>query len=166
MQALIESNRSRIRAIIRKMLGAYNEDIEQEVYLKTWENRDKYTEEGKFRSWISAVTVNLCRDYFRTNQYKANALTVSEENMDLVVDNNKTQEEITDAKKRQKIILKAVDSLPSKMRDVVVYYEFEEMSYDEIAARLKISVGTVKSRLFTARNILSEKLSYLKGEKK
>ena len=77
---------------------------------------------------------------------------------------NFTQEEIIDAKKRQKLILKAVDSLPSKMRDVVVYYEFEEMSYEEIAARLKISVGTVKSRLFNARSILTEKLSYLKGE--
>ena len=38
------------------------------------------------------------------------------------------------------------------------------MSYEEIAARLKISVGTVKSRLFNARSILTEKLSYLKGE--
>ncbi len=164
MQTLIEENRSRIRAIIRKMTGSYNEDIEQEVYLKTWENRQQYAEEGKFKSWIAVLTANICRDYFRTNRYKTEALSVSVEEAGELSDNRRMQDEVTDSKMRQKIILKAVDSLPSKMRDVVIYYEFEEMSYEEIATRLKISVGTVKSRLFTARNILSEKLSYLKGE--
>ena len=89
---------------------------------------------------------------------------VSSQEVAELVDEDKSQEMIVDMKKRQKIILKAVDSLPAKMRDVIIFYEFEEMSYEEIATRLKISVGTVKSRLFTARNILSEKLSFLKGE--
>ena len=50
------------------------------------------------------------------------------------------------------------------MREVINLYEFEELSYEEIANKLGISLGTVKSRLFSAREILSEKLSYLKGE--
>lgn len=163
MQALLEENRSRIRAIIRKMTGSYNEDLEQEVCLKVWANRERYTEEGKFKAFISLLTANICRDYFRAGSFKTTALSVSAESVGEVADEQRSQEEIADTKLRQKIILKAVDSLPAKMRDVVVYYEFEEMSYEEIAAHLKISVGTVKSRLFTARNILSEKLSYLKG---
>ncbi len=164
MQALLEENRSRIRAIIRKMTGSYNEDLEQEVCLKVWANRERYTEEGKFKAFISLLTANICRDYFRAGVFKTTALSVSADSVGEVVDERRSQEEIADTKLRQKIILKAVDSLPAKMRDIVVYYEFEEMSYEEIAARLKISVGTVKSRLFTARNILSEKLSYLKGD--
>ena len=164
MLMLIEQNRSRIRAIIKKMTGSLNEDIEQEVYLKSWEKREAYKEEGNFKAWISTLTANLCRDYFRTKQFKTASLEVSSDDTYELQDEAHTQEEIIDAKKRQKLILKAVDSLPSKMRDVVVYYEFEEMSYEEIAARLKISVGTVKSRLFNARSILTEKLSYLKGE--
>lgn len=165
MLTLIEQNRSRIRAIIKKMTGSFNEDIEQEVYLKSWEKRETYQEEGNFKAWISTLTANLCRDYFRTKQYKTASLEVSSDgNTYELQDETHTQEEVIDAKKRQKLILKAVDSLPSKMRDVIIYYEFEEMSYEEIAARLKISVGTVKSRLFNARSILTEKLSYLKGE--
>ncbi len=164
MLTLIEQNRARIRAIIKKMTGSFNEDIEQEVYLKSWEKREAYKEEGNFKAWISTLTANLCRDYFRTKQFKTASLEVSSDDTYELQDEAHTQEEIIDAKKRQKLILKAVDSLPSKMRDVVVYYEFEEMSYEEIAARLKISVGTVKSRLFNARSILTEKLSYLKGE--
>ena len=159
MQALLEENRSHIRAIIRKMTGSYNEDLEQEVCLKVWANRERYTEEGKFKAFISLLTANI-----RAGVFKTTALSVSADSVGEVVDERRSQEEIADTKLRQKIILKAVDSLPAKMRDIVVYYEFEEMSYEEIAARLKISVGTVKSRLFTARNILSEKLSYLKGD--
>lgn len=164
MQALIKENRSRIRSIIKKMTGSYNEDIEQEVYLKTWEHKTTYTEEGKFTSWIAMLTANLCRDYFRTKQYKTSSLQVSEDAIGEIQDKSSSAEDVIDAKKRQKLILKAVDALPSKMRDVIIYYEFEEMSYEEIAARLKISTGTVKSRLFNARSILSEKLSYLKGD--
>ncbi len=164
MQALLEENRSRIRAIIRKMTGSYNEDLEQEVLLKSWENRDQYAEKGKFKAWISILTTNICRDYFRTGSFKTSSSSVSTDDVGEIMDEQRSQEDITDSKLRQKIILKAIDSLPAKMRDVIIFYEFEEMSYEEIATRLKISVGTVKSRLFTARNILSEKLSYLKGD--
>ena len=76
-----------------------------------------------------------------------------------------SQEEVLDAKTRQKQILKAVDELPRKMRQVVVWYEFEEMSYDQIAAKTGEPVGTIKSRLFNARKTLSEKLQHLKGDR-
>ena len=76
----------------------------------------------------------------------------------------RSQEEILDGKMRQKLILEAVNSLPVPMRKVVVLFEFEEMSYEQIAKKTGVPVGTVKSRLFKARQILSRKLHYLKGE--
>ena len=75
-----------------------------------------------------------------------------------------TQEEQLDAKMRQKIILKAVDELPYKMRRVIELYEFEDMPLEKIAKKLGVPEGTVKSRLFNARKILAQKLSFLKGE--
>ena len=65
---------------------------------------------------------------------------------------------------RQKAILKAVDSLPRKMRQVVILFEFEELTYEQISKKIGQPVGTVKSRLFNARKILTEKLNYLRGE--
>lgn len=165
MKTLIQENQNRIRAIIKKMTGSYNEDIEQEVYVRAWENISRYEEKGKLAAWLSLITANLCRDYFRTKQFKSSQAQVSAEEFDLVDEKEQTQEEIINIRQRQKLILKAVDSLPSKMRQVIVYYEFEEMSYEEIAAQLNISIGTVKSRLFNARLILSQKLAYLKGDK-
>lgn len=163
MKQIIIENRNRIRSIIRKLTGSYNEDIEQEVYIKTWQNLDNYKEEGKFKQWIAAITANLCRDYFKSKEYRHTALSVDDENtLENIVSSDKGQEEIIDTKKRQKIIMKAVDSLPKKLRQIVILFEFEELSYEQIAHKTGLPQGTVKSRLFNARKILSEKLKYLK----
>ena len=165
MKEIIEQNKSLVKAIIKKLTGSYNEDIEQEVYIKTWKNMDNYKEQGKFSQWIGALTANVCRDYFKSRQYKIEA---SQVNGDEILDNVRVggrQEEILDAKARQKQILKAVDSLPRKMRQVVIWYEFEEMTYEQIAKKTGLPEGTVKSRLFNARKILSEKLQHLRGDR-
>ncbi len=163
MKQIILENRNRIRAIIRKLTGSDNEDIEQEVYIKTWQNMNKYHEEGKFRQWINAVTVNLCRDYFRSRGHRQDAVQIhDEEVLEGISSTARGQEEILDSKARQKMILKAVDDLPAKLRKIVILFEFEEFSYEQIAKKTGLPQGTVKSRLFNARKILSEKLKPLK----
>ena len=164
MRNIIEENKGLIKAIIKKITGSYNEDIEQEVYIKTWRNIDNYKESGKLKSWIATITANLCRDYFKSSSYKQNLREVRE---DGVLESKAvvaSQEKIVDAKKRQKMILKAVDDLPYKMRKVVILFEFEDFSIAEIAKKLNEPEGTVKSRLYNARKILAEQLKFLLGE--
>ena len=164
MKQIIEAKKSRIKAIIKKLTGSYNEDIEQEVYIKTWQNMDKYQEQGKFSQWIGTITANLCRDYFRSRQFHETSQNINdEESLDNIsIQNN--QEDILDAKKRQKIILNAIDELPKDLRNVIYWFEFEELTYEEIAKKTKVPVGTIKSRLFNARKALSKKLAFLQGE--
>lgn len=164
MKEIIAENRSRVKAIIRKLTGSYNEDIEQEVYIKTWRNLKNYKEEGKFTQWISALTANVCRDYFKSRQYKIGASQLSDDDVLETYSDSQSQEEALDAKQRQRVILRAVDALPRKLRQVIILYEFEEMSYEQIAKKTGLPVGTIKSRLFNARKILAEKLKNLKGE--
>ena len=75
-------------------------------------------------------------------------------------------ENIINEKQRQKIILEAVDSLSKEHKKVVILFEFEGYTLEEIALKLKVPLGTVKSRLFNARKILKEKLYFLQGETK
>lgn len=164
MRNIIKENKGLIKAIIKKITGSYNEDIEQEVYIKTWKNINNYKETGKLRSWIATITANVCKDYFKSSSYKQNLREVRDGN---VLENkavSASQERIIDAKKRQKIILKAVDDLPYKMRKVLVLFEFEDFSIAEIAKKLGEPEGTIKSRLYTARKTLAEKLKFLLGE--
>ena len=157
-------HRNLIRAVIKKLTGSYNEDLEQEVYLKAWQNRDKYREEGKVRAWLATLAANLCRDYFKSRFFQEDKNKVGGNEILEQVSVHGKQEERIDAKTRQKIILKAVDDLPAPLRKVVVWFEFEEMSYAEIARRLNIPEGTVKSRLSNARKLLAEQLNFLRGE--
>ncbi len=163
MNEIIAQYGGKVRAVIKKLTGAYNEDIEQEVYIKTWKNLPAYREEGKFGQWICQLAANVCRDYFRSRQYKQSAAEVGGDVLDgATVRSN--PEQVLSAKSRQKIILHAVDDLPAKLRKIVIWYEFEDLSYDQIAAKTGLPLGTVKSRLFAARKILAEQLKFLKGE--
>lgn len=164
MKDIITENKGFIRSVIHKVTGGYNEDIEQEVYIKTWRNIENYQEQGKFRQWLSALTSNVCRDYFRSKINRERNMELCDDEVLENIASEQLQEEVLDAKKRQKLILKAVDNLPYKMRKIVVLHEFEDMPLEKIADKMGIPLGTVKSRLFNAKKILSQKLAFLKGE--
>lgn len=144
------------------MTGSQNEDIEQEVYIRTWKNIDKYKEEGKFKSWINTITANLCRDYMRSSYFKHSQTAMSEED-DLIQIRDEKQdiESAFIAKQRQKRIMNAIDALKPKFREVIIMYEMQDMSYEEISKKVNCPVGTVRSRLFNARKELSITLSDL-----
>jgi len=164
MTDFIQDNKKYVKAVIKKMIGSDNEDLEQEVYIKTWQNMDKYHDQGKFKQWICAITANICRDYFRSKNYRATQMEVSSEICLQNASVKPLNEEKIDSKRRGKIVLKAVDALPKIYRDVIVLSEFEEFSTEEIAKKLKIPEGTVKSRRHKAKEILKTTLTTLLGE--
>ncbi len=157
----ILNNSFKIKQIIKKFTGEYNEDLEQEVYIRTLKNIDKYKEQNKFTQWICTITANICRDYLKSSYFKHSKNTDNNEEILEKTSCNLTPEIIYSQKERQKIILKAVNSLPKKMKEVIILYEFEDYSYEKIAKKLGVPTGTVKSRINSARKILEEKLSFL-----
>ncbi len=162
MKYIIEQYKNNIRKIISNMTGSLNEDIEQEVYIRTWKNLDKYKEKGKFKSWISTITANLCRDYLKSPVVKYSTKIINEdEELNQIKDEKQCIENEFLKKQRQQMVIKALDSLKPKLREVAIMYEMENMSYEEIASKLKCPIGTVRSRLFNARKELSIKLKDL-----
>ena len=161
MKELINKNRQKIQQIIKKFTGEYNEDLEQEVYIKTYLNLSKYIEQNKFSKWICTITANLCRDYLRSAKFKNSKNTISDNETYISIKSDSTTEKEYSKKERQKLILKEIDKLPKKLKDVLILYEFEDYSYEKIASKFHIPIGTVKSRLNSARKILKEKLYFL-----
>ncbi len=144
------------------MTGSANEDIEQEVYIRTWKNIDKYKETGKFKSWISTITANLCRDYMKSAYFRNSQNSVTEEDeLIQIKDEKENIENELIKKQRQKQIMNAIDALKPKFREVIIMYEMQDMSYEEISEKLKCPVGTIRSRLFNARKELSVTLKDL-----
>ncbi len=164
MQKIIAQYSGFIKSVIKKVTGFYNEDLEQEVYIKTWKNLPDYKEQGSFKSWLGAITKNVCLDYFKSASYRQTQKEISGDDILANKSVNCNFDKQIDAKTRQKIILRSIDELPSKMRKVVFLCEFEELTIKEVAKKLNEPEGTVKSRLFNARKILAEKLKFLQGE--
>lgn len=162
MKEILSKYGNNIKKIISLMTGSQNEDIEQEVYIRAYKHLDTYKENGKFKSWISTITANLCRDYMKSAYFRHSQNSVTEEDELIQIQDNK--ESLEDAfirKQRQKQIMDAIDALKPKFREVIIMYEMQDMDYEEISKKLKCPVGTVKSRLFNARKELSITLKEL-----
>ena len=158
MKNIIEKYKYNIQSIIKKITGKPNEDIEQEVYLKTWKNLDKYQENGKFRQWLNTITANLCRDYLKSAYNRRENTFLTEEESTNLVSQKSNVEDIFESKLRRKKVAQAIHSLPSKLRETIVLYELEGCDYQEIASRLNCPLGTVKSRIYKARQELYTQL--------
>lgn len=161
MKQIIDTYKNNIKTIIKNLTGTPNEDLEQEVYIKTWKNLGKYQEKGKFRQWISTVTSNICKDYLKSSQRKIikNSSPI-EDNCNLISQKDDT-ENIFEIKQRRIRVSNAILSLKPKFREVIVMYEIDGMSYEEIGQKLNCPTGTIKSRIFKARQELSEILKDL-----
>ena len=144
------------------MTGRYDEDLEQEAYIKIWKNINRYEERNKFKSWLNTITYNLCRDYLKSSEFKTKIVS-DDEGLENVSQEDNT-ELVIESKTRQKIILKEINRLPKKLKEVIIYHELEEKSYEDIAILLNIPIGTVKSRLHNAKELLKIALKDLLQE--
>ena len=157
---LIKQNKQNVRNIIKKITNEQNEDIEQEVYIKVWQNQSKYEEKGKLKGWIGTIAKNLAKDYLKSS-YLKNTTIAEEEKLNEIKDKKQTPELTLIQNERQKLIINAINALKPKFKEVVMLYEIEQLSYEQIARKIKTPIGTVKSRLYNAKKELAQSLKDL-----
>ena len=159
---IIKNNHNNVKNIIRLITKEENEDIEQEVYVRVYQKQELYQEKGKLFGWIGTITKNLSKDYIKSSAKKLQQNSLSEENLVNTIKDNADNPEVALLKKeRQKRIVKAINSLKSKFKEVIIMYEIDGLSYEYIARTINCPVGTVKSRLYTAKQQLAEILADL-----
>ena len=157
---LIEQNKQNVRNIIKKITNEQNEDIEQEVYIKVWQNRDKYEEKGKLKGWIGTIAKNLAKDYLKSS-YVKNRADLDEEKLNEIKDKKTTPELKLVQNERQKTIIQAINNLKPKLKEIILLCEIESNTYETVSKKLKIPLGTVKSRLYNAKKELAQSLKDL-----
>lgn len=161
MKEIINTYKNNIQNKIRQLTGSVNEDLEQEVYIKTWKNLDKYKEKGKFKQWINTITYNTCKDFLKSSERKNQAVGDSEEKLAFIKDFKNLPDKDILERERQKTVTKAIENLKPRLKEVIVLFDMKEMSYEEISKKLNVPQGTVKSRLFNARQQLAQELKDL-----
>ena len=126
---LIEENKQNVKNVIRKFMGRENEDLEQEVYIRVLTAK-KYEEKGSFKSWINLIAANVSKDYLKSakNRYETH---VEDEAIFENIKERKTPEDLLLKKERQERIIKAIEELKPKLKEVIMLSEIEGYSYEE-----------------------------------
>jgi RNA polymerase sigma-70 factor (ECF subfamily) len=133
------------------------EEIAQEAFLRAYLSINKLTAEAAFYRWMVRITTNLSIDKKKIN---ARQSTEPLEELGRVLDTQKYMPDvIVEQQENQQLILNGLEQLTLEQRTVIVLREWQGFSYDEIAEILGIPLGTVKSRINTARLHFREILS-------
>jgi RNA polymerase sigma-70 factor, ECF subfamily len=147
------------------------EDLTQETFVRAYLSIRSFQSRASLNTWLFRIATNLCIDYGRKQKTHLQPTSLSQEDEE---DGAETQREIPDAAfDPQRLLLNkelgkwldvALRELPEKLRTVVLLYDIEGLSYEEIASVLDCPLGTVKSRLFNARATLRDKIApYLRA---
>lgn len=128
------------------------EDVYQETFLRVCRSFSGYRRESSEKTWITSIAVNICKDYMRS-AWKKRVVTTDDF---FSYASEEDTEDIIEKRNEKRQLIKAIMNLPDKYREIIHLYYYQEMDIKDIAGILKIPGGTVKSRLFKARNILHE----------
>lgn len=141
-----------------------SEDIVQETFYRVYKNKHYYKEVAKFSTWIYTIAGNLAKTELRRRKrrkvFSIHKETAAEKELELPDLKSDPEKEVNTVI-TEKIIQKAITSLPQKFRQVIVLRDIQGFSYEEISSFIKVPLGTVKSRVNRARLKLQEDLSFL-----
>jgi RNA polymerase sigma-70 factor (ECF subfamily) len=149
-----------------RLLGndAEAEDIAQEVFLKAYERYQELSQSPTVGGWLKTVTTNLCLNHL--SRYRARWRFFSEmlshddqDDATLELPAPDTISDKVDEADYRRLIEQALQKLPTAQRVPLVLFHFENLTYEEIAAKLRISLSKVKTDIFRGREALRKKLS-------
>jgi RNA polymerase sigma-70 factor (ECF subfamily) len=129
------------------------EDVAQEAYTRAYRRFRSLRDRDRFRAWLVRMTWRLALDHRRAQGRRAARERVCDEGAA-----QPSAADLVAARERERSLWQAIDALPGKLRLVVVLAAIEEHDLAHVARMLDVPVGTVKSRLFLARQHLKERL--------
>ncbi len=158
-EILVKKHTRGVLNLVYRYIGdaARAEDVAQDIFVKVYRARMKYEPKAKFSTWLYRIAVNHCLNEIRSRKSQpALAAPINdllEEPAGEHPDSRLSRQEL------QRAVKAAIDSLPENQRMAVILARYEEMSYDEIASTLGLSLEAVKSVLFRAKENLKQALS-------
>jgi len=134
-------------------------DVTQETFIKTYRALATFRGESAFYTWLYRIAVNTAKNYLTSQSRKTSLNTVDAEEADSYdgsdsLKENATPERLLLSDEIKKVLFETVEKLPEDLRMVITLREIEGMSYEEIANVIDSPVGTVRSRIFRAREAI------------
>lgn len=165
----------KVERLVSRMVRDTNQvpDIVQETFIRAYRALPNFRGEAQFYTWLYRIAVNTAKKalldlkrqptaneyYFTDDQQDSETFSVEEKLIDIA-----TPETSYAAKQIAETVNKAIDGLPEELKQAITLREIDGMSYEEIAEVMDCPVGTVRSRIFRAREAIAKRLQpHLEG---
>lgn len=149
-----------VYSVVRNYDDSY--DVAQEVFLKLYHSIGSFKAESSFSSWLYRIAKNSALDFLRKEKYNRKNVSLSTENSDgeeTVIEVADTSEKNNPEKsylkeEQKKLLYESLDELSDDHKQIIIMRDIDGYAYEDIAEMLGLEPGTVKSRLFRAREAL------------
>ena len=170
-ELLVIKYQRRIQRLIGRMVRDVDlvEDIAQETFIRAYRALAQFRGDAQFYTWLYRIAVNTAKkslmDLKRNPTVSENSFKSDDDDETSPVENELTTSETPDAvlasKEIAQIINSALEALPEELRQAITLREIEGLSYEEISEAMNCPIGTVRSRIFRAREAISQKVKPL-----
>ena len=140
------------------------EDVAQEAFIKAYRALPQFRGDSAFYTWLYRIAINTAKNAIVSRdrspvEFDLDMQNVEESNsMQLRLADPETPESLLQTEEIRSTVNQAIESLPEDLRTAIVLRELEGLSYEEIAAAMECPVGTVRSRIFRAREAIDKRL--------
>jgi len=164
---LVQRYQRRVFNLVYRMLQQYEEanEITQETFLAAWQGLPAFRGDARFSTWLHRIAYNCCLKQLEQHKRdKALQVALQAEQALKGADRDRPADAELEAHDRQALIREHISHLPAKYRIVLILRHLQDMTYEEMAEILTMPIGTIKTHLFRARNLLKERLQTLDRE--
>lgn len=160
-EELVRRYQRPISAYVYRMVGNYESalDLTQEIFIKVYNSLRRYRAEFKFSTWIYKIAHNAAVDHLRRSATREQSLVATHEgeSFDLPIESaHLTPEQESERRERSTEIESVVRALPANYRELIILRHSQDLSYEEIVEVTGLPLGTVKNRLFRAREMMRQ----------
>lgn len=160
-EELVRRYQRPISAYVYRMVGDYEAalDLTQEIFIKVYGSLRRYRAEFKFSTWIYKIAHNCAVDHLRRSSTREQSLISGTEsdNFELPIESSRLSPEQESERKERRIEIEAViRALPSNYRELIILRHSQDLTYEEIVEVTGLPLGTVKNRLFRAREMMRQ----------
>jgi RNA polymerase sigma-70 factor (ECF subfamily) len=159
-EEIVARYRRKVFHIAYKFTGKHDEaeDLSQEIFLKVFKSLDKFNRDADFSTWLSSVARNYCIDHYRAMRREKEVVVEDLVAMDLAPAASGNPHRALEDRDRRSFLRRGLELLPGKLKEAVILRDLQGLSYQEMADRLRLPEGTVKSRINRGREELARLL--------
>jgi len=166
-EEIVRLHRRKVFNIAYKFVGKHDlaEDLTQDIFLKLYRSLDTFDRRANFQTWLISVSRNLCIDHYRSVRKERETINRDIDASTLMpMSRDRSAYAQLELRDRVQLLRAALEMLPPTLRTAVLMRDIQELTYQEIADKLSVPEGTVKSRINRGRTELARQVQRLRDQ--